>query len=468
MMNYYTPEKAPMQVFCQFSFIGTYKFSVFGQNPLENNYDLEVFMKFSIKKTAILLAVLMILPVTAAARSDSAIVSPAIAVIASETTVKVNGSVGGNAVFSASDFDLTLGKNVDSITVLTLPDSAKGTLLLGKNPVEVNQTIKRKHLSSLVFTPNDSSETEASFYFTSDGSYSVACEISIVKEINASPEISADSVSVAALSGISTAVSISAKDPDGDDISYFITDFPNKGTATVGSDGTIVYTPNAKKRGRDSFTVYARDEYGNWSDPVEVNIKISKNKMGIEYSDLEGLAVYSDAVKLSSAGIMNGESKNGKIYFEPDKSVTREEFVTMLMKTIGLSDISEIEDVGFADDSSISDDARKYCRAAKKLGIVNGSSVDGKIYFNPKSEITQAEAAVMLNNLIGVDESVGQSAVSVFAENSVVPAWAKNAVGAMHEIGVMKITDGGASALTALTRGNVAKILSAIMNMVIK
>ncbi len=425
-------------------------------------------MKFSIKKTAICLAVLMILPVTVAAKSDSSIVSPAISVIANETTVKVSGTSGGNAVFSASDFDLTLGKKVDSITVLTLPDSAKGTLLLGENPVEINQTIKRRHLSSLIFTPADKSETSASFCFTSDGSYSVTCEISIVKEINSSPKISADSVSVAALSGISTAVSISAQDPDGDNINYFITDFPSKGTAKVGSDGTIVYTPNAKKRGHDSFTVYARDEYGNWSEPAEVDIKISKNKTGIEYSDLEGLAVYSDAVKLSSSGIMSGEEKNGKMYFEPNKSVTREEFITMLMKTIGLSDIDEIESVGFADDASISENARKYCRAAKKLGIVNGSSVNGQLYFNPKSEITQAEAAVILNNLIGVDEAVGKSAVSVFAENSVVPAWAKNAVGAMHAIGVMKITDGGASALSALTKGDVAKILSAIMNMVVK
>lgn len=467
-MIHYTPEKISMQVFYEFYFIVTYIFSAFGENSDENNYDLEVFMKFSIKKAAILLAVLMIMPVTAAARSDSAIVSPAIAVIASEATVKVNGSCGGNAVFSASDFDLTLGKKVDSITVLTLPDPAKGTLLLGEKPVEVNQTIKRRHLSSLVFTPADKSETEASFCFTSDGAYSVTCEICIVKEINASPKISADIVNVAALSGISTAVSISAHDPDGDDISYFITDFPDKGSATVSSDGTIVYTPSAKKRGRDSFTVYARDEYGNWSEPAEVSIKIGKNKTGIEYSDLEGLAIYSDAVKLSASGIMSGESKNGKMYFEPNKSVTREEFITMLMKTIGLSEISDISDVGFADDASISEDARKYCRAAKKLGIVNGSSVDGRLYFNPKSEITQAEAAVMLNNLIGVEEAVGQSAVSVFAEDSVVPAWAKNAVGAMHAIGVMKITDGGASALSALTRGDAAKLLSVIMDMVVE
>lgn len=467
-MLYYTPDKVVMQVFYNIYFIKTYIFCVIGDNFLENNYDLEVFMKFLIKKTAILLAVLMLVPITVAAKSSSSIVSPAISVIASETTVKVCGVGGGNATFSASDFDLTLGKKVDSITVLTLPNSADGTLYLGENPVQINQTIKRRHLSSLVFEPSDASETAASFSFTSDGTYSVTCEINILDDMNSAPKISTGSVSVAAIGGVSTVVNVSASDADKDNIDYFVTDFPEKGIVTVADDGTIVYTPDSEKRGKDSFTVYARDEYGNWSEPASVSIKISKNETGFEYSDLEGLAVYSDAIKLSTSGIMSGTVKDGKLCFEPDETVTREEFITMLMKAIGLDDIPEISDVGFADDESISKDALKYCRAAKKLGIVNGSSVNGKIYFNPKSEITQAEAAVMLNNLIQVDESVSKSAVAVFAEESIVPAWAKNAVGSMHAIGLMKVTDGGASALSALTRGDVAKLLAAIMDMVIK
>lgn len=425
-------------------------------------------MKFSIKTAAFLLAVLTLVPVSVAAKSGSAIVSPAISVLAADTSVTVTGTGGGNAVFSASDFDLTLGKNIDAITVLTLPDPAEGTLWLGDSPVAVNQTVKRRNLSSLVFRPADSDGAKASFSFTADGGYSAICEVLVIEGLNSAPTMESDSISTAALGGISTGISVSASDPDGDAVTYFVTEFPEKGTVTVTDDGNVVYTPGEKKRGRDTFTVHARDEYGNWSEPVTVTVKISKNKTGIEHSDVDGLGVYSDAVKLTEAGVMNGISDGGETCFEPEKNVTREEFITMLMKAIGLSDIPELSPVGFADDGEISEDARNYCRAAKKLGIVNGTNTDGQTYLNPKSEITHAEAAVMLNNLIGVDESVSKSAVSVFAEESVVPAWAKNAVGAMHAIGVMKVTDGGASALSLLTRADVAKILAAVMEMVVE
>lgn len=427
-------------------------------------------MKFSIKLAAFLLAVLTFVPLTAAAVNESALVSPAISVIAKDTSVKVTGMSYGNAVFSASDFDLTLGSTVDKITVLTLPDPAEGTLYLGDEPVTVNQTVKRRHLSSLVFRPADSDGAEATFYFTADGGYTTACEVSVIGSVNLAPTVSGESVSVSALGGISTGVSVSASDPDGDDVTWFVTDFPSKGTLTLSAseDGLFVYTPGEKKRGRDSFTLHARDEYGNWSEPVTVDVKISKNKTGIEYPDLGGLAVYSDAVKMTAAGVMTGTVTDDVTYFEPDKSVTREDFITMLMKTVGLDEIPEVESVGFADDGEISDAARNYCRAAKKLGLVNGSTVDSELCFNPKSEITHAEAAVILNNLIGVDESVGEKAVSVFAEDSVVPVWARSAVGAMHTIGVMKLADGGASALSVLTRADVAKILAAVMEMVVE
>ncbi len=420
-------------------------------------------MKFSIKFASLLLAILTLVPITVSA-ADGALVSPGIAVLAKDCSVKVTGMGGTGALFSADDFDFTLGKSVSEVTVLTLPDPAEGTLCLGSDPVTVGQTVKRRHLGSLVFRPTDENGANATFYFTADGTYSTACEVAVIAGMNSAPTFKEESISASAMSGISKGISLSASDPDGDKLTYFVTEYPKKGDVTVSSDGTVVYTPDEKKRGRDSFVLHARDEYGNWSEALEVTFKIKKNKTGIEYGDLVGSAAYADAVKLTEAGIMSGTDGN----FYPDKSVTREEFVTMLIKAVGLTDIPTVGDVGFADDAEISESARNYCRAAKKLGLVNGSSVDGKLCFNPKSEITHAEAAVILSNLIDVDPSALDGSVSVFAPDSDVPAWAKNAVGEMHAIGVMKITDGGSSILSALKRTDVARILSAVMELVVK
>lgn len=209
----------------------------------------------------------------------------------------------------------------------------------------------------------------------------------------------------------------------------------------------------------------ARDEYGNWSDEIAVTVRINKNKSGVEYTDLAGHWAYNDAVKMTDAGIMGGAYVNGLAYFYPDTEVTREQFVSLLMKTIGLSDIPEISDAKFADDDKLSDDARKYVRAAKKLGFVSGTvGEDGKAYFDPSASVTRAEAAVILQNVIHVNVT---DAVPVFSDSDSIPAWAAESVLAMRQIGVMSSTgDGKFSPSAPLCRADVASILSAVYDMV--
>jgi len=56
-------------------------------------------------------------------------------------------------------------------------------------------------------------------------------------------------------------------------------------------------------------------------------------------------------------------------------------------------------DIGFTDDSEISDYAKPAVTALKKLGVISGTN-EGK--FNPKAVMTRAEAAVVINNIISL------------------------------------------------------------------
>lgn len=400
------------------------------------------------------------------AKSSDAVVSPGVAVIADEMKMTVTGMSCSAAAFSADAFDLALGTKVDEITVLTLPDPAEGMLYLGATPVAVNQTIGRRNLSKLTFKPTDADGADAIFYFTQESGYATECHVMVIDTLNLAPTVSGEDISIETMKGIAVYGSVTASDPEGDTLTYYVTEQPKKGSVVISDSatGSFIYTPDEKKRGRDSFTVNVVDEYGNWSEAIEVSIKINKNSAGVEYSDLDGHWAHNAAIKMTDAGVMNGAYIDADAYFYPNNAVSREDFVTMVMKTIGLSDIPEITKVVFADDDKISESARNYCRAAEKLGFIDGVEENGAVYFNPKSTITRAEAAVILRNIIRAEVS---DSVSVFADNEAIPAWAYEAVYAMRELGIMNGMSGNSfSPNSTLTRAEVASILATVIDMV--
>lgn len=422
-------------------------------------------MKFS----ALVLSLLLIVSaLTVAVSAATSVVSPALGILSRDVNVTVTGMGSGNAKFSAEDFDFSLGLPVNKITILTLPDASQGTLLLDGQPVTANQKISRRNIGKLTFRPA-AATADTSFYVTANDSYATSCHVMVIESVNLAPAVS-DEVAKLYIETMKGAVvhgSVTVTDPEDGELEFILTNAPKKGTVTVtdAAAGEFIYTPNEGKSGSDSFSLRARDEYGNWSEEIAVSVRINKNRSGIEYTDLAGHWAYNDAVKMTDAGIMGGAYVNGSAYFYPDTEVTREEFVTMLMKTIGLSDIPEIKEVKFADDDKISDSARNYVRAAKKLGFVSGSTgEDGQLYFDPTSTVTRAEVAVILQNVIKVKVD---DAVPVFADSDSIPAWAAESVLAMKQLGIMNGTGGGEfSPFETVSRAQTAAILSTVYDMV--
>ncbi len=425
----------------------------------------KVRLKFSLIALSILLFASAL---TVAASAASAVVSPALGVISKDVKVTVTGMGSGPAAFRAEDFDFTLGLPVDKITVLTLPDATEGTLLLDGKPVAANQKISRRNIGKLTFRPA-SATAESSFYVTANDSYATECRVRVIESVNLAPTVSdeATKLYIETMKGAVVYGSVTIRDPEGGKVELLVTDSPKKGSVAVREDapGEFTYTPAEGKSGSDRFSLRARDEYGNWSEEIAVSVRINKKKSGIEYSDVLSGDEHDAAVRMTDAGVMGGSYVDGKALFYPDRAVTREDFVTMLMKTIGLSDIPEVADVGFADDGDFSDEARNYIRAAKKLGFVSGAAgEDGKPRFSPGAVVTRAEVAVILQNIIGVKVD---PSVPVFSDNDAIPAWAQESVLACRQIGLMKGgADGSFSPSAGITRAEVAVILSAVYDMV--
>ncbi len=110
------------------------------------------------------------------------------------------------------------------------------------------------------------------------------------------------------------------------------------------------------------------------------------------FSDVSGW--YATQVKtLASLGVINGYTDGT---FRPNNSVTRAEFVTMLVNLTGISG-------GSASFSDVSDKhwAKAAILAAAGQGWVKGYNENGASLFKPNNKITRAEAVVITNRVLG-------------------------------------------------------------------
>ena len=145
--------------------------------------------------------------------------------------------------------------------------------------------------------------------------------------------------------------------------------------------------------------------------------------------------------------------------FRPGKNITRQEFAVMLYRYLGLKDSgSQSGEVPFADWASVGAYARTAVKALYQAGIINGTTgSDGKLYFQPNSSLTRAQAAAM----IGRTQEKGYTAAELsFTDAASIPAYAQFYVRTMAAQGVIGgYADGSFKPGDNITRGQMAKIL---------
>ncbi len=257
--------------------------------------------------------------------------------------------------------------------------------------------------------------------------------------------------------GVSFGGQLAAIDPDGDTLRFEITTEPVKGTLELSSDGSFVYTPADGKKGKDYFGYKAVDAEGNLSQEATVIIKLIKQKSDVSYTDMEGSASYCSAVKLADRGAFIGKQLGGEYYFEPEHTVTRGEFLNMCLAATGADLLSGVVSTGFTDDSDIPDWQKASVSTAVKCGIVKGYSDGNGIYFNADSEISRAEAMVMLNR------SLQLSDVSYYDVSSDVPDFAVQSAANLAACNVIGST---AASTSPLTRAEAADMLANAMSLI--
>lgn len=145
----------------------------------------------------------------------------------------------------------------------------------------------------------------------------------------------AENLSITTYRNIAVSGQCAAVDPEGDLLTFQLSEKPARGQVVLNEDGSFCYTPYENKKGKDSFTYVATDSCGNRSQEATVKITIEKQTTKVSYSDMSGNQAHYAALRLAEHGIFTG-TKVGSVYcFGPDTPVSREEFLAMAMTACG-------------------------------------------------------------------------------------------------------------------------------------
>ena len=323
--------------------------------------------------------------------------------------------------FQTEDFS---SQDLRGICITGLPDSSAGTILLGQRVVRAGDILAVDQLAQLTFQPlRTETDTDATVTYLPIYENKVDKETTMTICIRGKE----DKAPVAEDSALETYKNLPGNgrlkvhDPEGQALTFTLTRAPRRGDVTIEADGSFTYTPKKNKVGTDSFVYTATDPAGNVSRQATVTVEILKPGNQPTYADLNGHADRFAAEWLKNTGIFIGENVGGRLQFDPEQTVTRGEFVAMLVQSLQLPTDENATATGFTDE--VPTWLKPYLAAALRAGLTAGwnSSV-----FGAGKPITGTEAALLLQNALAlpVTTLAGSTdrealALAVLAENGI-------------------------------------------------
>ena len=147
----------------------------------------------------------------------------------------------------------------------------------------------------------------------------------------------------------------------------------------------------------------------------------------------------------------------GDGYFRPNNTITRAEFVQMVVKAFGFGMNGEA--ANFTDVTS-ADWFSKAVQVAYTNGVVNGTSATT---FSPNANITRQDMMVILTNAAEATGKNLTSSNAAFADSDSISAYAQDAVAKMTGSGVVYGVDGNVNPLANATRAEAAAMLARLL-----
>ena len=346
-------------------------------------------------------------------------------------------------VYCFSPGDFVQGEELAGICITSIPDS--GSLMLGSRVLQAGDILTAEQMGRMTYrsAATDTGCDAALEYLPifADRVESVAVmSIAVIGKTDQAPV--AEDSALETYRNLPNEGQLKVKDPEGQPLTYTVTRIPKRGDVVIREDGSFIYTPRKNKVGIDSFTYTATDPSGNVSREATVTVTVIKPSDAAQYTDTAGKSCRFAAEWMKNTGIFVSEKINGNGCFQPEKEVSRGEFLTMLAGVLDLPLEEDASFTGYADDAP--QWLRPYLAAAMRSGLTTGWPHGNQ--FLHDQPITGAEAAVMLQNALDL-------AVQTVTADDVVPVWAQQAVSALSDHGICL------DAAANLTRGAAAEVI---------
>ena len=341
--------------------------------------------------------------------------------------------------FTAQDFS-SQEEKITGICITGLPK--EGAVYLGNRLLQPGDILTAEQVEQMTFTPVRTQEdtvAQVSYLPIYENRVEKVAVMTISIRGKEDKVPTAEDSLLETYKNLPVEGKLKASDPEGEKLTYTLVRSSKRGEVELREDGSFLYTPKKNKVGVDSFTYTATDPQGNVSRTATVTVQILKPTDARQYTDTVGLDCRFAAEWMKNTGLFVGEKVAGEECFYPEKTVSRAEFLTMLIKTL---------DIPTEESAELSVDAptwlRPYLAAAMRAGLTDGIETQETSWQQP---VTGAEAAVMVQNALDL------TAKDVLSLREEDPDWAAPALAVMAVNGIQL------SAGDALTRGDVAKML---------
>ena len=337
-----------------------------------------------------------------------------------------------SSCFTAADFQQSEERPLTGIFVTGVPEDV--SFCLGSRVIAAGDALPAAVLEQLTYESYrpEGGEAQLTFLPISFGTVEpeAALTISLKPTEDKAPE-SKDGL-LETYKNLENTGKFNVVDEEGSSLTYTITRQPRRGSVTIQEDGTFLFTPKKNKVGKDYFTFTATDAAGNVSNEATITIQILKATDDKRYTDITQESGQFEALWMKNTGLFAGTQVADNCCFQPEASVTRGEFLAMVMKLLDLPVEDSLSASGFADEEEAPLWQKPYLVSAMRMGLVSDkdAACENAPVFRPNEPITGAEAAVMLQNILMLGVSNTNSA------SDEIPVWAQEASCALTEAGV--------------------------------
>lgn len=198
------------------------------------------------------------------------------------------------------------------------------------------------------------------------------------------------------------------------------------------------------------------------SDAIDFTSQVSNISInGVIYpqktfKDISGHKNQQAIEELARRGIINGSTE---LEYSPDKTMTRAEFATIVVRALGLSSSAS----NVFSDICEKDWFFSFVTTAYSYGIVNGVSKDA---FSPHGKITREQAATMVSRvakLCGVysdiDSTTAKNILAEFSDYIKISSWAFSPMAYCYEKNILDRSVIEINPQQAISRGEIAQML---------